>query len=301
MVEEGYDLHHAYTGEVRDTASGSELYSLGPRLYDPTTGRFLQPDPIVPDAGDPQAFNRYSYVLNSPLNFVDPSGLTPDCADRAGGCVQRSPISRPRSVDTGVTEAIRQLDITGAASRAIGFFNQLFGEGSGFGPLFPGAPVSTGPPGTAPTPETSDGGRSVSDLPPPGVLRNDSPDRRVRVLTERADNTTGDPEFIGPGESSRVESVYPSDGGPPIKIPGKSLGPFSGGSSAILRPDGTLEAHGSIVRVEDVLGAGAVQRQVRPEAQGPLQAITGQDLNPRVSNPGDGFPPGVPYDPAAGQ
>ena len=25
--------------------------------------------------GDPQSFNRYSYVSNDPVNFVDPSGL----------------------------------------------------------------------------------------------------------------------------------------------------------------------------------------------------------------------------------
>jgi hypothetical protein len=31
-------------------------------------------DTIVPGAGNPQAFNRYSYVLNSPLNYQDPTG-----------------------------------------------------------------------------------------------------------------------------------------------------------------------------------------------------------------------------------
>jgi len=45
-------------------------------------GRFLQPDSVVPDpsAGsgqgpaDPQSLNRYSYVLNNPLRYTDPSG-----------------------------------------------------------------------------------------------------------------------------------------------------------------------------------------------------------------------------------
>ncbi len=33
-----------------------------------------QPDTLVPDPGDPQALNKYSYVLNRPTVLVDPSG-----------------------------------------------------------------------------------------------------------------------------------------------------------------------------------------------------------------------------------
>ena|GEM_PF-5384978 len=33
------------------------------------------PDTIVPDPGDPQALNRYSYVLNNPLRYTDPTGM----------------------------------------------------------------------------------------------------------------------------------------------------------------------------------------------------------------------------------
>ena len=36
--------------------------------------RFLAADTIVPQPGNPQSLNRYSYVLNNPLRFVDPSG-----------------------------------------------------------------------------------------------------------------------------------------------------------------------------------------------------------------------------------
>jgi hypothetical protein len=38
-------------------------------MYSPTLGRFIQPDSIVPGAGNPQAYNRYSYVLNDPINL----------------------------------------------------------------------------------------------------------------------------------------------------------------------------------------------------------------------------------------
>jgi hypothetical protein len=35
-------------------------------------------DSIVPGAGNPQALNRYAYVFNNPLKYVDPSGHAPD-------------------------------------------------------------------------------------------------------------------------------------------------------------------------------------------------------------------------------
>lgn len=44
------------------------------RLYDPAIGRFLSPDPYVQAPGNSQNFNRYSYCLNNPLKYNDPSG-----------------------------------------------------------------------------------------------------------------------------------------------------------------------------------------------------------------------------------
>lgn len=35
---------------------------------------FISPDPIIPDPADPQSWNRYAYVKNNPLKYVDPSG-----------------------------------------------------------------------------------------------------------------------------------------------------------------------------------------------------------------------------------
>jgi hypothetical protein len=42
--------------------------------YDPHTGRFIQPDPHIQAPEHLQSFNRYSYVLNNPLNATDPTG-----------------------------------------------------------------------------------------------------------------------------------------------------------------------------------------------------------------------------------
>ncbi len=44
------------------------------RVYDPTTSRFLSPDPYVQMPGVRSGFNRYSYCLNNPLIYTDPSG-----------------------------------------------------------------------------------------------------------------------------------------------------------------------------------------------------------------------------------
>ncbi len=44
------------------------------RIYDPRLGRFLQADPIVQFPHYSQSWNTYSYVLNNPLTYTDPSG-----------------------------------------------------------------------------------------------------------------------------------------------------------------------------------------------------------------------------------
>jgi len=46
------------------------------RYYLPEVGRFVSPDSIVPEPGNPQSYNRYAYVRNNPVNFTDPSGAS---------------------------------------------------------------------------------------------------------------------------------------------------------------------------------------------------------------------------------
>ncbi|MDA1097154.1 MAG: RHS repeat-associated core domain-containing protein, partial [Chloroflexi bacterium] len=52
----------------------SGLYFYNARYYDSGLGRFISADTVVPGIGNPQAWNRYSYVLNNPLRYTDPSG-----------------------------------------------------------------------------------------------------------------------------------------------------------------------------------------------------------------------------------
>ena len=46
------------------------------RIYDPLIGRFTSADPIIQAPGNLQNYNRYSYVMNNPLNLTDPSGFS---------------------------------------------------------------------------------------------------------------------------------------------------------------------------------------------------------------------------------
>lgn len=60
-----------YTGQRYDSETG--LYYFKNRHYSPSTGRFLQPDPI----GFDDDLHLYTYVQSDPLNFSDPLGLQP--------------------------------------------------------------------------------------------------------------------------------------------------------------------------------------------------------------------------------
>jgi len=73
-----------FTGQrdVPDTG----LMDYRARMYSPGLGRFIQPDTIVPGAGNSQAWNRYAYSLNNPVNFTDPSGHKPCSPTNEGTC-----------------------------------------------------------------------------------------------------------------------------------------------------------------------------------------------------------------------
>jgi len=65
-------VNHKFTGQEEDSETG--LYNYGARYYDPALARFVSPDSIIPDVFNPQSLNRYSYVLNNPLRYTDPTG-----------------------------------------------------------------------------------------------------------------------------------------------------------------------------------------------------------------------------------
>ncbi|MFL5800699.1 MAG: polymorphic toxin-type HINT domain-containing protein [Roseiflexaceae bacterium] len=69
-----------FTGQRRDDTG---LLYYHARFYDPLLGRFLSSDSKSPNLNNPQDLNHYSYVLNNPVRFNDPSGR---CIPFIGDC-----------------------------------------------------------------------------------------------------------------------------------------------------------------------------------------------------------------------
>lgn len=69
------NIRQQYTSYERDNESGLDYAQA--RQYNSMHGRFTSVDPLMASATikNPQTFNRYSYVLNSPYKFTDPLGL----------------------------------------------------------------------------------------------------------------------------------------------------------------------------------------------------------------------------------
>jgi RHS repeat-associated protein len=61
------------------------LINMNGRLYDPILGRMLSPDNYT--HGGSQGYNRYTYAMNNPLKYTDPSGqvLAPAILALLGG------------------------------------------------------------------------------------------------------------------------------------------------------------------------------------------------------------------------
>jgi RHS repeat-associated protein len=77
------DPRLGFAGHVHDEDLG--LIDMRGRIYDPALRRFLTPDPHVTDPLSGQSYNRYSYVVNNPINLTDPSGFD-FASSSSGGC-----------------------------------------------------------------------------------------------------------------------------------------------------------------------------------------------------------------------
>ncbi|MBM4460525.1 MAG: hypothetical protein FJ011_22670, partial [Chloroflexi bacterium] len=73
-----------FTGQYHESGlpGGEGLYYYSARWYDARLARFVSADTIVPNPGNPQTLNRYSYVLGNPLRYNDPTGHDVGCPGR---------------------------------------------------------------------------------------------------------------------------------------------------------------------------------------------------------------------------
>ncbi|MBL4660381.1 MAG: hypothetical protein JKY19_08495, partial [Alcanivoracaceae bacterium] len=121
------------------------------RIYDPTIGRFLQADPIIQDPYNTQSLNRYSYVMNNPLSYTDPTGYSrlrkgvifntvativisvflPGSTAIFGSSVQAGATLFSSAVTGTVVGAINAGNLKGAVKGGI-FASITFGIGHGF-------------------------------------------------------------------------------------------------------------------------------------------------------------------------
>ena len=74
-----------YTGQRAESSLG--IYYYGARWYDSSLGRWLSPDSIIPAQQGVMGNDRYAYVNNSPVKYVDPTGhIACDGRDAGEGC-----------------------------------------------------------------------------------------------------------------------------------------------------------------------------------------------------------------------
>ena len=70
-------LGRGYTGHEHFVSVG--IIHMNGRIYDPQLKRFLSPDNFVQDPHNTQSYNRYGYVWNNPLQYIDPSSEIVEC------------------------------------------------------------------------------------------------------------------------------------------------------------------------------------------------------------------------------
>lgn len=62
--------------DLVDNCAQDQPIHMNGRVFDPEIARFLSADPIIQAPDNLQSYNRYSYTLNNPLRFTDPSGFS---------------------------------------------------------------------------------------------------------------------------------------------------------------------------------------------------------------------------------
>ena len=140
-----------YTGH--EGIAGVDIIHMNGRIYDPTLGRFLQADPFIQYPNNSQSYNRYSYVLNNPLSYTDPSGylsLNPFKVKshykhglKVSGiwAAHKFTGKNPALHNIGIT-ALNFVPVFGQALAALANFNHAYINSGSLGAAFRGAAIN---------------------------------------------------------------------------------------------------------------------------------------------------------------
>jgi RHS repeat-associated protein len=177
------DQDSLHFGELDQDAETSTEHAQF-RQYNNAQGHWMSPDPYSGsyNGGNPQSMNRYSYVLNNPLRFVDPLGLTITCdwsadTDNADG-------------SAGVTSGVETCEDDGGGGGG--------GDGGGGDP---GGPTGGGG-GAAPNKSTC----TISNGRTTGIAPSQAPGPGAFGFVPQAGSVAIDPWALGlpPGGSTNA-------------------------------------------------------------------------------------------------
>lgn len=147
------DVNLGFTGHMAQPDDG--LINMIGRSYDPAVGRFVSPDPLVPNPMNPEAYNRYAYVYNNPLSLTDPFGFAPDEDHDDIWDGDRLMVRDPTICGSACSEAPSEASSTGADGGSSGSGDKpVSGGASGSSPY--GVTLDLGP---APTAQDYERGR----------------------------------------------------------------------------------------------------------------------------------------------
>ncbi len=87
----------------------TKLYYLNSRMYDPAIARFLQEDTYRGQANDPLSLNLYTYCVNNPMIYDDPTGHWPKFIDNTFKTVKKVASETIKQAKTVVKEVTKKV------------------------------------------------------------------------------------------------------------------------------------------------------------------------------------------------